>query len=266
MSRAPRTRSAAVTVILSFVSLAILAGCATSRSSPDFTRRWALRGLGGLSGFALHEVCHLALGAILGSEIGVSWKGAGINLSFGDISGSQHRAVAFIGNACTGLVAEIVVDTGSHKQSHFLQGLAGFHAINTFGYAFSDHGDAEHFTNSGGKQSTWIAVNAVHSSRIATQLGWDQWRGLGSPPIFAPRGGGDSEDPIYAPESLSGTTVSAGVQPSSSRREAARAACESFWKPVMYTSKRVRPPRSHATTFAEPSGPETVCAISSASP
>ena len=222
MRPASRSRSAAVTVILSFASLA-LTGCATSGLSPGFAQRWSLRSLGGLAGFALHEVCHLGLGAILGSKMGVGWEGAGLNVSFGDISDSQHRAVAFIGNACTGLAAEVVVNTGTHKRSHFYQGLAGFHAINTFGYAFSSHGDAEHFADSGGSQSTWIAVNALHGSRIATQLGWDQWQGRRKPPMFAP----DSttlarEDPggqLHASNSPPDTPADTWVEPVSSRRD-----------------------------------------------
>jgi hypothetical protein len=156
------------------VLVAILSGCATSGQRPGIDYRgWAMRSLGGLAGYALHEACHLALGAIFGANIRSRWGSRGLVLGFDDLSDSEHRAVAFVGNACTGLAAEIIVDTGSHKRSDFLQGVAAFHAINVFGYAFSKHGDSEYFRNHGGSSTVWKTVNAAHASRIGAQLVWD---------------------------------------------------------------------------------------------
>ncbi len=96
-----------------------------------------------------------------------------MNLEFSDISPNEHLAVALAGNACTGIAAEVIVDTGKHKKSNLGWGMAAFHSINAFGLAFSNHGDAEHWKGFGGSTTSWQVINATHSSRIGAQLAWD---------------------------------------------------------------------------------------------
>lgn len=152
-----------------------------------------MRGAGALGAFALHEVCHLAVGAAFGADIDASFRGGGMALQFSNISSNEHQAVALAGNACTGIAAEVIVDTGTHKKSNFGWGAAAFHSINVFGYAFSNHGDAEHWEEFGGTTESWQVINATHSSRIGAQLAWDsdlgdylksRWR-MG-PPVLPP--------------------------------------------------------------------------------
>ncbi len=132
-----------------------------------------MRGAGALGAFALHEACHLALGAALGAEIGSSMRGGSLYLEFGDLSPNEHQAVSIAGNACTGIAAELIVDTGKHRESNLAWGAAAFHAFNAFGYAFSSSGDAEYWRGAGGSRTSWQIINATHSSRIGAQLAWD---------------------------------------------------------------------------------------------
>lgn len=132
-----------------------------------------MRGLGALGSFALHELCHVGMGAAFGADISASYRRGSLYLEFGDMTQKQHQVVSIAGNACTGIAAEILVDTGSHKKSNLAWGAAAFHSINAFGYAFSKHGDAEYWEDSGGTQTSWQVINATHSSRIGVQLAWD---------------------------------------------------------------------------------------------
>jgi hypothetical protein len=170
-----------------------LSGCASLDTSDSFLTRWGMRGVGAIGAFALHEACHLAAGAALGADIDASYRNTGMHLQFSNVSPNEHQAIAIAGNACTGIAAEIIVDTGTHKTSNFGWGAAAFHSINVFGYAFSSHGDAEHWEDNGGTTQSWQAINATHSSRIGAQLAWDsefgdylksRWR-IG-PPVLPP--------------------------------------------------------------------------------
>jgi len=132
-----------------------------------------MRGAGALGAFALHEICHVSLGAAFGADIEASFRRGNLFLEFDDISQKEHQAVSIAGNACTGIAAEIIVDTGKHKKSNLAWGAAAFHSVNAFSYAFSEHGDAEYWQDSGGTQQSWQIINATHSSRIGAQLAWD---------------------------------------------------------------------------------------------
>lgn len=132
-----------------------------------------MRGAGALGAFALHEICHASVGAAFGADIEASFRRGNLFLEFGDISQKEHQIVSIAGNACTGIAAEIIVDTGKHKKSNFAWGAAAFHSVNAFSYAFSKHGDAEYWQDSGGTGQSWQVINATHSSRIGVQLAWD---------------------------------------------------------------------------------------------
>ncbi len=174
-----------------------LSGCANLDASESFVARWGMRGVGALGAFALHEVCHVAMGAAFGADIKASIRQDSLYLEFSDLSPNENQAVAIAGNACTGIAAELIVDTGKHRNSNLAWGAAAFHSINAFGYAFSTHGDAEYWKGSGGSRTSWQVINATHSSRIGGQLAWDsefgdylksRWR-LGPPelpPVSAP--------------------------------------------------------------------------------
>ncbi len=172
------------------VLVGLLPGCAHLDASDDLLTRWSLRGLGAMGAFALHEACHLAAGRAFGGSVDASWRSAGPYLEFSDLTTKQHRAVSIMGNTCTGLAAELIVDTGRHKKSNLAWGAAAFHAINAFGYAFSREGDAQYWEDSGGTRESWQLINAGHSSRIGAHLAWDsrlgtylreRWRFGGSP-------------------------------------------------------------------------------------
>lgn len=162
-----------VRILLAIALIGALPGCANLDTSDSFAARWAMRGAGALGSFALHEACHLALGAALGADIDSSFRGSSLYLEFGGLSPKEDQAVAIMGNMCTGLAAEVIVDTGKHRKSNFAWGAAAFHAINAFGYAWSPSGDAKYWETSGGSRASWQAVNASHSARIGAQLAWD---------------------------------------------------------------------------------------------
>ncbi len=149
---------------LALLLLLLCIGCASFKPVP-----WALRGVGAVAAFALHEGCHLALGAAFGADFELGWRGAGPNIEWTGLEGSEQKAVAFIGNACTGLAAEYVVNTDAKKKP-FWQGVAWFHALNAFGYAFVPWGDASHFYDAGGSKVTWMSVNAGHALRVAISM------------------------------------------------------------------------------------------------
>jgi hypothetical protein len=183
-----------------------LSGCASLDTSDHFVARWGMRGAGALTSFALHEACHVALGAALGGSVEASFRAGSPYLEFSDLSRNEHQAVSVAGNACTGLAAEVIVDTSAHRKSNFAWGAAAFHAINAFGYAWSNSGDANYWEKSGGSRATWQALNATHSSRIGAQLAWDsdfgnylkeRWR-VGPPAPF-PDFGLDEATPIGVP-------------------------------------------------------------------
>lgn len=159
-----------------------------------------MRGVGALGAFALHEVCHVSMGAAFGADIGASYRRGSLFLEFDGLSPKQHQAVSIAGNACTGIAAELIVDTSSHKKSNLAWGAAAFHSVNTFAYAFSRHGDAEYWRDSGGTETSWQIINATHSSRIGAQLAWDsdfgeflkeRWRP--GPPLLPAVSGGASD-------------------------------------------------------------------------
>ena len=172
-----------------------LTGCASLDTSDSFVTRWNMRGAGALGSFVLHEACHLAVGAAFGADVGASFRGSSLYLEFGDLSQNEHQTVSIIGNVCTGIAAEVIVDTGAHRKSNLAWGAAAFHAINVFGYAWSPSGDAEYWEKSGGSKASWQAINATHSTRIGAQLAWDsrfgdylkeRWRmgPIGPSPVF----------------------------------------------------------------------------------
>ncbi len=169
---ARRSRPALSCALIVLLSLASLA-CATSGPWQTRAKRWGVRGLGAVLALGLHEVCHVALGAALGADINAGWRGAGLHLQFSNLSTAEDRSVAMIGNACTGLAAEIIVDTRLHKRSQLAWGAAAFHAMNAVGYSFADTGDASYWSDEGGSKATWAALNATHGSRIAGQLAWE---------------------------------------------------------------------------------------------
>ncbi len=185
--------------VLALVGL--LPGCASLDTSDDFLARWSLRGLGAIGALALHEACHVVTGRAFGGSVDASWRGAGPYLEFSDLTTKEHQAVSIMGNACTGLAAELIVDTGQHRKSNFAWGAAAFHAINAFGYAFSHEGDAQYWEDSGGTRESWQLINAGHSSRVGAHLAWDselgirlreRWR-FGAPPLPQMAGEADSE-------------------------------------------------------------------------
>jgi len=164
-------------VLVALACIAATTGCATG-DWRHTARSWAERGGGALLAFGLHESCHLALGAAMGADISGEMHWNGPHLLFGNLSDAEHRAVAVAGNACTALAAEVVVDTGLHRKSDVAWGMAAFHSVNAFGYAFSSHGDSEHWRDFGGSSTAWQAMNATHASRIGAHLAWDA--GLGT--------------------------------------------------------------------------------------
>ena len=172
-----------------------------------------MRGIGALGAFALHEVCHVSVGAAFGADIEASYRRGSLFLEFGDLTQNQHQAVSSAGNACTGIAAELIVDTRTHKKSNLAWGAAVFHSINAFGYAFSKHGDAEYWQDSGGTQTSWQVINATHSSRIGAQLAWDselgdylkaRWRP--GPPVLPAVSGAAGESPVFAEETVPDVT------------------------------------------------------------
>jgi hypothetical protein len=167
-------------ILCCLIALLLLgsSGCAANEGYSAKIRRWSVRGIGAVGALALHEACHAALGAALGADISAQWEGAGLNLGFANLSPGGHKAVAIIGNVCTGLLAEILVDTGQHKRSDLAWGAAAFHAGNAFGYSFAPYGDRAHWTGSGGSDAAWQSVHVLHASRIGAQLAWDA--GVGS--------------------------------------------------------------------------------------
>jgi hypothetical protein len=180
-------------------------GCAT-RDWRHTARSWAERGVGTVVAFGLHESCHLALGAALGADISSEMHWNGPHLLFGNLSDSEHRAVAVAGNTCTALAAEVVVDTGLHRKSDIAWGMAAFHSVNAMGYAFAGHGDSQHWRDFGGSGAAWQAMHATHATRIGAHLAWDAglgtrvmrwWRGPGKPELPLP---GDPGDSLPAPE------------------------------------------------------------------
>jgi hypothetical protein len=181
--------------------VALLPGCAHIDQSDEFFTRWGVRGAGALASFALHELCHIAMGQAMGAHIDASWQGTGPYLEFEGLSRKEHQTISIMGNACTGLAAELIVDTGKHKTSNLAWGAAAFHAVNAFGYAFSNEGDAKYWEDSGGTRESWQLINAGHSSRIAAHLAWDspageylreRWR-FGKPEFDGPL---DQPDPL----------------------------------------------------------------------
>ncbi len=193
------TRKLQRVCVLIFVVL--LPGCAHMDQSDDFFTRWSVRGAGALASFALHEACHIVVGQAMGAQVDASWQGTGPYLEFSGLSRREHQTVSIMGNACTGIAAELVVDTGKHKTSNFAWGAAAFHAVNAFGYAFSNEGDAKYWEDSGGTRESWQLINAGHSSRIAAHLAWDssagnylreRWR-FGKPDLNGPL---DTRDPL----------------------------------------------------------------------
>lgn len=194
-----KTRTLRSACVLAWMVL--LPGCAHMDGSDEFFTRWSVRGAGALASFALHEACHIVVGQAMGARVDARWEGSGPYLEFSELSRREHQAVSIVGNACTGLAAEWIVDTGRHKRSNFAWGAAAFHAANAFGYAFSHEGDAQYWEDSGGTREAWQIINAGHSSRIAAQLAWDSeagqylrknWR------FGAPESGGplDPTDPL----------------------------------------------------------------------
>ena len=176
-----------------------------------------------MGAFALHEVCHLAVGAAFGARVDASFRHNSLFLEFSDLTSNQHQTVAIAGNVCTGIAAEVIVDTGSHRISNLAWGAATFHSINAFGYAFANDGDAEHWQESGGSTTSWQVINATHSSRIGAQLAWDseigdylknRWQ-MGPPvlpPVSAPPEGfsaaGSRSDQDSAEPKLASTGLS----------------------------------------------------------
>ena len=161
-----------------FALLVLLPGCTHLDRSDDFLARWAMRGAGAVGAFALHEACHVATGKAFGAEVDGSWRGSGPYLEFSGLTPKQHQTVSIMGNACTGIAAELIVDTGRHKKSNFAWGAAAFHAFNAFGYAFSHEGDAEYWEDSGGTRESWQLINAGHATRIGAHLAWDSEPGM----------------------------------------------------------------------------------------
>lgn len=151
----------------------LLPGCANLDTSKSFAAKWTMRGAGAMGAFVLHEVCHIAVGAAFGAKIDASFRHSNLYLEFGGLSPNQHQAVSIAGNACTGIAAELIVDTRAHKKSNAAWGAAAYHSVNAFGYAFSKHGDADYWKTSGGTTTSWQVINATHSSRIGAQLAWD---------------------------------------------------------------------------------------------
>ena len=142
-----------------------LSGCASIDASDSFVARWGMRGAGAIGAFVLHEVCHLAVGAAFGADVNAGFRSGSLHLEFSGLSANEHQAVALAGNVCTGIAAEVIVDTGKHKKSNLGWGAAAFHSINTFGYAFSRHGDAEYWEGNGGSTTSWETLGPVRTAR-----------------------------------------------------------------------------------------------------
>ncbi len=203
-----RTKTRRLRALCVLTLIALLPGCAHMDQSDEIFTRWSVRGAGAVASFALHEVCHIVVGQAMGANVQGSWRGMGPHLEFSGLSRREHQTVSIMGNACTGIAAEWIVDTGSHKRSNFAWGAAAFHAVNAFGYAFSNHGDAEYWEDSGGSREAWQLINAGHSSRIGAHLAWDseagqylrkRWR-FGAPPDL------DGADPLDFSAEESGET------------------------------------------------------------
>jgi hypothetical protein len=166
------TQCRALTISILILLLFVGSGCASDQSFRARAKRWGVRGVGAVTSFALHEACHVAMGAALGGDVSARWDG-GLVLGFSNLSPARHQAVAFAGSMCTGIAAELIVDFGWHEKSDVAWGMAAFHAVNSFGYAFSSGGDSQHWRESGGSTASWTSINALHGTRIGGQLAWD---------------------------------------------------------------------------------------------
>lgn len=130
------------------------------------SQKWAIRGAGAALGLGIHEACHLALGAAFGAQI----KTSGPTLEFSGLSDSEGRAVAIIGNACTGLSSEIILFMELDQSSDIAWGIVAFHSLNSFGYAWRDGGDRAHWEDRGGDLFAWQAVHSLHGLSTGARL------------------------------------------------------------------------------------------------
>ncbi len=152
----------------------------------DFTWKVTKIFIGAAGSFALHEACHLAVGKALGAKISTRNPksfGFASTLVFGGLSDNEDQVVAISGNACTGILAEIIVRTRAYKKSDLAWGAAAFHTFNAFAYAGSTRGDAKYWVHNGGRRDSWQILLYSHSSRVGLALAVDsKWgqRILGS--------------------------------------------------------------------------------------
>ena len=80
---------------------------------------WAKRGVGALGAFALHEACHIVMVTALGGGVeSVEWRGVGPYFNYAPgMENKRRRVVAFSGNVCTGILAEILLATKATQKS-----------------------------------------------------------------------------------------------------------------------------------------------------
>jgi hypothetical protein len=147
-------------------------GCATTEIRHHL-RTWSVRGLGALGSFALHEGCHFAAAYASGGSARFEADAGWFMVRAEGLSRSGYRGVAVAGNLCTGVVAEAIVDTGSHKRSDLAWGAAAFHAVNVFGHGVGQSADREFYRDMGGDDEVWQALTISHSTRIGLHLAWD---------------------------------------------------------------------------------------------
>jgi len=150
---------------------------ALSLLSCTHVQKWGKRGAGALGAFVLHEACHLAVGTALGNKPPkIKGYGDGITprMIWYDVGDRDARMIAFAGNACTGILAEILMDTGATRKSDLAWGAAAFHGVNAIGYSVTTTGDAEWFQDSGGSGDVWFWVNSLHGTRTIAQLLWGE--------------------------------------------------------------------------------------------
>ena len=138
-----------------------------------FTYGAALKVTGAALALALHESCHIGVTAAFGGRI----EARGVTLYSYALSNKGHRASAISGGACTGVLSEFIIYKGWHKKSHLAWGAVAFHSVTTIMYGTVRFGDANHWTDYGGKKLLWKTTHYGHGARTSYILARDTMLG-----------------------------------------------------------------------------------------
>ncbi len=166
-------------ILAAVVTCLLLIASPAQADWKDTTKRWGLRAVGVVASFAVHEACHLAMGAALGARISTQNDPNGLMpvLIFKGLNKRGNRAVAMSGMACTMGVSELFIRKRWHTKDVGWGFVAG-HAVNSAGYAFSNDGDALYFRESGGNTNLWKSALSLHAVRSGVALAIEEpWLG-----------------------------------------------------------------------------------------